>query len=564
LRQATGTAVVLSLIICLLAASSALAAGSGVVVTLGGKQSVMSSSPVVIDGGLYVPLDVISALGGSYASEKAGVSAQVKLPNGQARALPVTRYKGEPLVSMADLSKLTGVTAQWESGARTLRLLPQVSGLKYANGALVISTSYPVRFTSRLFEGLKVFVVDIPSAKLGPQARGLPIGEGGAVRARISQFTADMVRVAIDLSKPTKLSAVEGKSPNQIVVPVTLHPPAPAVGQPPPGPVLSVPSLSSAAKQAEVTGVKFQPIDDNRCKLTIEATGRVEARAFTLRNPTRLVINVTQATLRGGVPESASPSHALVRGIRVAQFQDNPAIVRVVLDLTKQAPFSIMQAGPSKIVVDINNPTIRRGIKGSTIVVDPGHGGSQTGAVSLDAGCCEKDINLAVARALSDLLQTAGANVALTRYDDTTVSLADRPALATSLKADVFISIHCNALSSPTKLSGTETYYHKQDSACRELAACVQDALVRAVGTDDRKFRSDTTVYTSGFKVLRDSTVPAILVEMGYLDHPDDMAKLISESSQRKFAEGIFQGLNAFLEGEKVEPNNQEIEVAPY
>ena len=563
MRQVIGRVVVLLLTLSLLAASSALAAGSGAIVTLGGKQSLISSSPVLIDGALYVPLDVISVLGGSYTSEGASPTVQIKLPDYGVKALPVTRYKGEALVSMADLSKLTSVTAQWESGARTLRLFPQVSGLKYANGVLVIRTTYPVRFTSRLFEGLKVFVVDIPSVKLGPQARGLPIGEGYAIRARISQFTADMVRVAIDVSKPTKFSVTEAKG--LIVVPIAPKPPAPTVGQPPhTGPVVTAPSLSSASKKVEVTGVKFQPIDDGRCRLIIEATGRVEARGFSLRNPTRLVIDVTEATLRGGVTESASPSHSLVRGIRVAQFSENPKTVRVVLDLTKQAPFSIMQSGVGKVVVDINNPTIRRGIKGSTIVVDPGHGGAQPGAVSLESGFYEKDINLAVARLLSDLLQTAGANVALTRYDDTTVSLADRPALATSLKADVFISIHCNALNSPTKVSGTETYYHKQDSTSRELAACVQGAVVRAAGTDDGGYQSDTTIYASGFKALRDSTVPAALLEMGYLDHPSDMTKLTSEDSQRKFAEGIFQGIKTFLEGEKVGTDSQKIEVAPY
>jgi len=213
--------------------------------------------------------------------------------------------------------------------------------------------------------------------------------------------------------------------------------------------------------------------------------------------------------------------------------------------------------------VNLGDTEGRRGIKGATIVIDPGHGGSDTGAPAPDKVTLEKDVNLAVARRVSDLLQAAGAYAVLTRYTDTAVGLPERPKLATDMNADVFVSLHCNSLGVSNRICGTETYYHAKDIVCRELATCVQKAVVGSVATNDRGPRSDTTIYQSGFSVLRNASVPAILVEMGYLDHWADRKKLTSPEYQQKYAQGVFDGIKAFLEGGSV-ATSQEVDVTSY
>jgi len=197
--------------------------------------------------------------------------------------------------------------------------------------------------------------------------------------------------------------------------------------------------------------------------------------------------------------------------------------------------------------------------------VDPGHGGSQSGAISPDGKYLEKDINLSVARRLSDLLQSAGANAIMTRYSDAALGLAERPRLAGDMNADVFVSVHCNSIGVPNKIAGTETYYHMSDAVCRELATSVQAAVVEATGMTDRGPRSDSRVYANGgFSVLRNATVPAILVELGYLDHWSDRTKLIDVEYQQRFAKGVMEGIRAFLEGGRIGSSGEKIDISPY
>jgi N-acetylmuramoyl-L-alanine amidase CwlD len=172
------------------------------------------------------------------------------------------------------------------------------------------------------------------------------------------------------------------------------------------------------------------------------------------------------------------------------------------------------------------------------IVVDPGHGGADPGAVGI-GGIHEADIVLDISQEVAALLNEAGMQVVLTREDDREVDLAPRVALAESVDADLFVSIHANAISmSRPDINGVETYYYDTGAA---LATAIQNSLIDATGMTDRG------VKQARFYVLRRTSMPAVLVEVGFVTGREDAARLSNDSFRTKIAEAITQGILRYL-----------------
>ena len=176
------------------------------------------------------------------------------------------------------------------------------------------------------------------------------------------------------------------------------------------------------------------------------------------------------------------------------------------------------------------------------VVIDPGHGGSDPGAVA--NGLTEKHLNLDVAVRLRlllllDTLDTSGGGaweVLMTRESDVTVSLQERVDLANLWPADRFVSIHHNSFSS-SAASGTETYSYQEGTLSAALRDRVQEELVAALGLPDRGSK------TANFFVLRETNMPAILSEGGFLTSPIDAALLASPAGRHAAAVGHLFGL---------------------
>ena len=193
-----------------------------------------------------------------------------------------------------------------------------------------------------------------------------------------------------------------------------------------------------------------------------------------------------------------------------------------------------------------------KGLQISPVVyLDAGHGGTETGAVS--GGVFEKDINLSVTKKVRDLLEAKGYTVIMAREDDTYLSLSHRAQEANRMGADVFVSIHQNAYNGSAH--GIETFYYNesgntnnpkandknriQDS--KKLAEEVQRELVRETGAYDRG------VKRANFHVIRETKMPSILVEGGFLDNAKERAKLVLDSYQQKLANAITKGVEKFF-----------------
>jgi N-acetylmuramoyl-L-alanine amidase len=196
------------------------------------------------------------------------------------------------------------------------------------------------------------------------------------------------------------------------------------------------------------------------------------------------------------------------------------------------------------------------------IVIDPGHGGSNTGTHSVLDGRFEKEFTLDWAERLEPLLETNGWTVFLTRTNDTPVSLAERVAFAEAHHADLFVSLHFNSGAPDTKQAGLETYCvtptgmpstltrgftdnwsenlpnNSFDAQNLQFAVKMHTALLRAIGMEDRGVRRARFIG-----VLRGQKRPAILIEAGYLSNPAE-AKLIESADYRqKLAEAFAAAL---------------------
>lgn len=244
------------------------------------------------------------------------------------------------------------------------------------------------------------------------------------------------------------------------------------------------------------------------------------------------------------------------------QLQDPP---RIVLDLRKgaaSAPNTTLPLPGLKPQTDV--PGIR------TIVIDPGHGGKDVGA-SGAAGLLEKDVTLAIARKLSHALASkTGARIVLTRDDDTLISLDQRTAVANQYKADLFLSVHLNA-AVVKNAKGSETYFlslEASDELARK-AAETENASVSSTSANDlnlilwdlahqayveessrfaqtiqEEMNAATGVANRGvkqapFKVLVGATMPAALVEIGFVSNPEEEAKLQTDEFQNLMVDAL-------------------------
>ena len=189
-------------------------------------------------------------------------------------------------------------------------------------------------------------------------------------------------------------------------------------------------------------------------------------------------------------------------------------------------------------------------LKNRIITVDPGHGGTDAGAVN--GKKYEKDITLAVAKLVEKKLKSAGAMVVMTRTSDSTLSLSQRVKTATNHYSDLFISIHTNGASA-SNAKGTETYYtsYGNDNVkeSTELAKEIQKQIILLVEMKDRKVKDSAKLERTkgqGFHVLREHNTTSVLVELGFISNPSDLEKLTSPEYQELFAQAIFKGIENY------------------
>ncbi len=173
------------------------------------------------------------------------------------------------------------------------------------------------------------------------------------------------------------------------------------------------------------------------------------------------------------------------------------------------------------------------------ICIDAGHGGKDPGAVGR-SGLNEKDVNMQVALKVADLLMDR-YTVVMTRTDDQYVSLGKRCDIANQSKSRLFVSIHCNAAENH-EANGIETFHYYTSTRGKLFANAIQRGLIAL--TD----RRDRGVKAAGFQVLRDTSMPATLVELGFITNTEEEQLLQKEEFQNACAKAIVKGIDDFFD----------------
>jgi len=266
-----------------------------------------------------------------------------------------------------------------------------------------------------------------------------------------------------------------------------------------------------------------------------------------------LPVQANQVPISQGKPQTPSPSYYRVI---VADTTTTPQLKRLVPESfpTQVNGRTVLQAGlfaqqekatelqnrlgQSNIqarIVPVTGPLPQpiRPQQGRPIVVlDPGHGGRDPGAVGI-GGLSETDVVLPIAQRVARLLEQQGIQTILTRNQDFELDLAPRVAIAERADADVFVSIHANAATS--NANGAETFYYRGHD--RSLAQSIQSNVIRTTRLNDRG------VKQANFHVLRNTSMPSALVEVGFLTGREDSARLRNSQFRSTMADAIANGI---------------------
>ena len=379
-------------------------------------------------------------------------------------------------------------------------------------------------------------------------------------------------------------------------------PPPEASASPSQTPQKSRSLVTAPARKAVVKRVRHW---SNRAytRVVVDLSGPVEYTKRRIGNPDRIYVDLRPAQLSTALTKKTlAVNDGLLRRVRFAQ--NKPGVVRVVVDIESLHDFKIFtRTNPDRLTIDIHGRSLatKRPLKDiaiwgegphtrtpqpiRTIVLDPGHGGKDPGAVG-PRGLTEKGVNLDIAKRLRRLLSTANIRTVLTRDRDVFVSLEERTAIANVNNADLFISIHANA-SRHRRVSGVETYFlnatadeHILKVAARENNIPVSrmtllDKILFDLGATDNASRSiplANTIQSSmirslsrrygrvnnlgakpgPFYVLVGAKMPAVLIETAFLSNPRDEVKLRSRAYRKRIAEAIFQGIRQYARRHRV------------
>lgn len=298
---------------------------------------------------------------------------------------------------------------------------------------------------------------------------------------------------------------------------------------------LSTPELNTLASIGSIQMVEDQ--------LVIQASdGNIAYTSFYSKNPNRIIIdfpnsiigmnlNGIKSNLSGVIPTS----HPQIQKIRYAILSEKPLIsptLRVTVELRQAVAYSIYVNQPNHEVVLVLKS------KKFKVVIDPGHGGRDPGAIGV-TGNYESVFTLNLSQKVYKLLeQEPQIQPYMTRNEDSAVSLDDRSKFANKLQADLFISLHGNTYTS-SEIRGTETYYYRSDS--KTLAGILHDHVVKAAKLPDRNVRKEE------YRVIKDTNMPAVLIEIGYLTNKQDESQMLLEEFRLHTAKAIVAAIKQYL-----------------
>ncbi len=329
-------------------------------------------------------------------------------------------------------------------------------------------------------------------------------------------------------------------------------------------------------EQLLISDIKLAKNDIDKCVFEIKYNGKTEPKTFLLSYSNCIVFDFENTTLAFS-DSKVTVDNAFVKEIRYAQHED---YARVVIECKNAQPYEkslengifTVSVGSSNTAV--NNPsdsdstnnssnntndisdrefTLSRDENNLCVVIDAGHGGKDPGAVYKNENgeiiLAEKDINLKIANKVYEILQADGINVKSTRTTDKFLELKEITDIANGYDADLFVSIHINAMENSPDISGMMVLYNgdalgdKYGINSKEVALNIGKKIAEAVDIKDRGI-----VSRPGLWVLRKTNMPAVLIECAFISNENDRAILTDENVLETYARSIADGIKQSLE----------------
>lgn len=461
---------------------------------------------------------------------------------------------------------------------------------------LVFTTDSQVQPRAQLLVNPTRIVVDLPNTQLGSTNASQAVG--GAVReVRAGQFDRQTTRLVIELAPGYSLNPqdvrVQGVRPNQwaVQLPTLNQGAAPASGALPPatatanrvqgntgtgaGSILSgvvttgdgflirlsgtspTPSVQITSDDADnrfaiidlpntaVAG-NLRPEDLPNYRYSIIAWD--VAQQPTNPPSTRITLRLSPTSPDWRALRNSSGVIVLPpSGVPISSIADEPAPLAAAPGRPPQAqtpPPPQAQTPPSPTPPPTRSaepPALPSAPSGRVVVaIDPGHGGRDPGAVGI-GGLQEKQVIFPISLRVAELLESQGVVVVMTRREDVAVDLQARADIANRAQANLFVSIHANAISlSRPDVNGIESYYSSETG--QRLAATLQASMLAATGMRDRG------VKQARFAVLRQSTMPATLLEVGFVTGAQDAPRLADPAWRETMAQAIARGILQYIQ----------------
>lgn len=321
---------------------------------------------------------------------------------------------------------------------------------------------------------------------------------------------------------------------------------------------------AGAKAGAELTSVISKEVDDS-VEVEINFNGKIpESNIQTKVNGSQVLVELDN-TAPGRISRISGTkieAKEFVKKISVNEVKINHTRVRISFQFPvseeglelELLPANKAEKKSARIVLHVKKNFKKSGagsldVKDKIIVIDPGHGGGDSGAVG-PSGVREKDVCLSVAKKTESLLSDAGAKVIMTRTTDRDVTYAGSPNSMelqarvdkAPSNADIFVSIHCNAFQSPSA-SGMETYCSGRSSEGRRLAQLLNEELASAGGLLNRGVKS------ANFYVIRHTACPASLVELAFITNYREERLLADDEYQNTLAAAIAKAVSRFFTG---------------
>ena len=349
---------------------------------------------------------------------------------------------------------------------------------------------------------------------------------------------------------------------------------------------------AQAASKAEITSVRTATRNDANVpfvRTVLELDSKVTPRLFIDKDGKYVTVTLPNAKIAKNVEKKYNADRNVVSRISLSQRSSGTDVnIKVPRAVTKSDVNVFALPGTDKakkecrVVIDVNDKSgkvkqwmhwndakigidntslsstysvkvpsysssrsykLTKGLKDKVICIDPGHGGTDVGAIGKISQ--EKNITLAISKKIADLLNDAGAKVIMTRttdvdvyapYDAAAEELQARCNIANAAKADAFVSVHIDSFSS-ADARGVTAYYNSKTPHDYSLAKYIHNQNMQATEFPDRGTR------TANFYVLLHTNMPAVLLELGFISNPTEERALNSEKQQQNFAESIVKGL---------------------